>query len=132
MNQCEIIGNLGADPTMRYIEDGTPVTTFSVAVNRRWTKDDGSTGEKTWWFRVTAWRKLAETCNMYLEKGKQVFVQGEISASAWMPQDSDRPRASLELTARTVRFLGSANGNGSKPPEMSDEELDAQAENIPF
>ena len=81
--QCIIIGNLGRDPEMRFTGDGTPVTSFSVAVNRRWTNQDGSQGEKTWWFRVTAWRRLAETCNQYLRKGSPVMVIGEVDASGW-------------------------------------------------
>ncbi len=98
--QCMIIGNLGRDPEMRYTPDGTPVTDFTVAVNRRW-----ETGEKTWWFKVTCWRRLAETTNQYLKKGRLVMVIGEIDASAWVDQEG-KPRASLDLTARVVKFLG--------------------------
>ena len=129
MNQLTIVGNLGGDPEMRYLEDGTPVTTFSVAVNRRWT--DQATGEqreKTWWFRVTAWRRLAEVCNQYLQKGKQVLVQGEVSASAYTAEDGTA-RASLEVTARNVRFLGQNGGNGA-PPALTDDELAEQ--DLPF
>jgi single-strand DNA-binding protein len=100
-----IVGNLGGDPEMRYTPDGTPVTSFRVAVNRKWTGSDGAPGEKTWWFKVTCWRRLAETTNQYLKKGRQVLVIGEIDASAWLGQDG-QPRASLELTARDVKFLG--------------------------
>ena len=103
--QCIIIGNLGRDPEMRYTPEGTPVTSFTVAVNRKWTSADGSQGEKTWWFKVTCWRRLAETTNQYLKKGRQVMVIGEVDASAWTGQDGEA-RASLELTARDVRFLG--------------------------
>ena len=129
--QTTIVGNLGGDPEMRNLEDGTPVTTFSVATNRRWT--DGQTGEKrekTTWFRVTAWRRQAEVCNDFLEKGRQVMVIGEISASAWIDEKGEA-RSSLELTARNVKFLGqNGNGNGAPPP-MSDEEL-ADKDEIPF
>jgi single-strand DNA-binding protein len=105
--QCIIVGNLGSDPEMRYTPDGTPVTSFRVAVNRRWTSADGNQTEKTWWFKVTCWRKLAEITNQYLKKGRQVMVVGEIDASAWTDQEG-QPRASLELTARDVKFLGSS------------------------
>ena len=80
--QTIIVGNLGADPEMRYTPDGTPVTSFRVAVSRKWTGPDGNPSEKTWWFRVTCWRKLAETTNQYLKKGRQVMVVGEIDVSA--------------------------------------------------
>ena len=128
--QITIVGNLGRDPEMRYLEDGTPVTTFSVAVNRRWNdRETGERREKTTWFRVTAWRRQAEVCNEYLEKGRQVMVVGEIGTSAWIAEGGEA-RASLELTARNVVFLG--NGNGNKPPELSDEELEDMEEDLPF
>lgn len=103
--QCIIVGNLGSDPEMRFTSDGTPVTSFRVAVNKRW---DG--GEKTWWFKVSCWRKLAETTNTYLKKGRQVMVIGEVDASAWSDQEGNA-RASLELNARDVRFLGGRDDN---------------------
>lgn len=129
--QCIIVGNLGRDPEMRFTPDGTPVTDFSVAVNRKWTNSDGSQGEKTWWFKVTCWRKLAETTNQYLRKGRQVMVIGEIDASAYMPRDGGEPRASLELTARDVRFLqgGDRDGGGSAG---SGGDYPQQEEDIPF
>lgn len=122
--QCIIIGNLGRDPEMRYLADGTPVTSFTVAVNRRWTGPDGSQSEKTWWFRVTCWRRLAETVNQYLKKGRMVMIVGEVDASAWVGQDGE-PRATLEITARDVRFLGGRDQletDVPTPPEYIEEE----------
>ena len=128
--QCTIIGNLGKDPEMRYTPDGTPVTSFTVAVNRKWTGRDGGEGEKTWWFKVTCWRKLAETTNQYLKKGRQVMVVGEVDASAWTGQDGEA-RATLELTANTVKFLGGrdfvADDGGGGPAYAAQGE-----EDIPF
>ncbi len=100
-----IVGNLGSDPEMRYTPSGVPVTSFSVAINRKVKLQDGSLQDKTTWFRVTAWRQLAETCSQYLSKGRMVLIEGEVEGSAYMAQDGT-PRASLELTARDVRFLG--------------------------
>ena len=110
-----IVGNLGRDPEMRYTPSGVPVTTFSVAVSRKWKGQDGEMHEKTTWFRVTAWRKLAELCNQYLSKGRQVLVEGEVEASAWTGQDGE-PRATLELTAQNIRFLGSRGGSDFEKP----------------
>jgi single-strand DNA-binding protein len=116
--QTMIIGNLGRDPEMKYTGDGTPVTSFSVAVSRKW---DG--GEKTWWFKVTAWRRLAETCNEYLKKGRRVMVIGEIDASAWVADDGEA-RASLELTAREVKFLGGKDDNQQAPQAQQEPQGD--------
>ena len=68
--QIMIIGNLGRDPEMRYTNSGTAVTNMNVATSRSWTGNDGERQEKTVWFRVAAWNKLAESCNSYLTKDK--------------------------------------------------------------
>ena len=104
--QIMLLGNLGRDPEMRYTPSGVPVTTFSVAVNRRWTGQDGQPQEKTTWFRVTAWRRDAELASQYLSKGRQVLVIGEMEeARPWTDREGNA-RASLEVTARTIRFIG--------------------------
>ena len=95
-----IVGNVGRDPEMRYTPGGTAVCDFSVAVNRRWTdKQTNEMREKTTWFRVTCWNRLAETVNQYVYKGMRVLVAGEVDASAWVDNEGN-PRATLELTAR--------------------------------
>ena len=119
--QLIIVGNLGNDPELRYTANGTPVAHFNVAVNRRWTKEDGSQGEETTWFRVSAWRQLAEVCNQYLRKGRQVMVVGRVTASAYSGAD-DKPRASLDVTADTVRFLGGRAAEESPFAEQEPEE----------
>ena len=127
--QLTIVGNLGRDPELRYTSGGAPVTTFPVAVNRKWTNQDGTPGEETTWFRVTAWRKLAETCSQYLSKGRQVLVVGRVTASAYMGQDG-KPKASLEVTAESVRFLGGKNGAAGAGQDEPG--LDIDEEEIPF
>ena len=125
-----IVGNVGRDPEMRYTPNGTAVTNFSVAVSRKYTGKDGQPVEKTTWFRVTAWGKLAETCNEYLAKGRLVLVEGEIEASAWMGQDGE-PRATLELKAQNVRFLGGKGTTGSEQAEAPTP-APAEEDNLPF
>jgi single-strand DNA-binding protein len=127
-----LVGNLGSDPERRATPDGTPVTSFSVATNKRWTTSDGQQGEKTVWFRVTAWRRLAETCAKYLTKGRQVLVEGELSEPrAWQGKDGEW-RASLELTADSVKFLG-GSGDGGAPNAGAVEPIDTIGdEEVPF
>ena len=133
-----IVGNLGRDPEMRYTPQGTPVTNFSVATNRKWTNADGTPGEETIWFRVSAWGRMAEVCNEYLSKGQQVFVEGRLrpdpetgAPRIWTGNDGIT-RASFEVHANTVKFLG-RRGEGvamepgvtleEPPPEEGEEEL---------
>jgi len=130
-----IMGNLGRDPELRYIDDGTPVCNFSVATNNKWSSKDGTKHEETTWFRITAWRGLAETVNRYMSKGKQVYVEGTLKSD-----ESGNPRtfergdgitgASYEVTANTVRFLGNRNGDNDAAEEAP---VAAPAEaDIPF
>jgi len=106
-----IAGNLGGDPEMRYTQSGQAVTNFSVATNRQYTASDGQLVKETTWFRVSAWGRLAETCNQFLRRGSKVLVEGRLNADTatggpriWSGQDG-QPRASYEITAETVRFL---------------------------
>jgi single-strand DNA-binding protein len=128
-----IVGRLGRDPELRYTPDGTPVVTFSVATDRRWVNAAGQTMEKTVWWRVTAWRRLAETCNQYLAKGRLVLIEGELDEPTPYAGRDGKYKASLELTASAVKFLGSKGeqdetGNGGQD-ETGKTELE---EDIPF
>jgi len=133
-----IIGNLGNDPEMRYTPSGVPVTRFSVATNRRWTDGEGNPQEETTWFRVSAWRGLAETCNQYLSKGRQVYVEGRLlpdretgGPRVWTGNDGVA-RSSYELNALTVKFLGGrADREEPLPAEMLAESAEGEEE-IPF
>lgn len=126
-----IVGHLGSDPEMRFTPTGVPVTSFRVAVNRRWTGSDGEPREKTTWFRVTAWRKLAEQCNQYLSKGRLVLVEGEIDASAWIDNEGN-PRATLELTAYRVKFLGPRPEEPTPGVDETTGEEDFLDDEVPF
>lgn len=119
-----IVGNLGRDPEMRYLSDGTAVTNFSVATSRRWTDGSGNPQEETTWIRVSAWGRQAEAANQYLNKGSKVLVEGRLrpdkngSPRTYTGQDGI-VRASFEMTAETVRFLSTNNGNGNGNGELS-------------
>ncbi len=130
-----VVGHLGQDPQMRYTPTGVPVTSFSVATTRRWSNANGEQQEKTTWFRVTCWRKLAELAAQYLQKGRLVLVEGDVDAQAFTDKQGNL-RASLELTATTVRFLGSRAeaGEGGAPgaPGSTGEDFPVHEDDIPF
>jgi single-strand DNA-binding protein len=113
-----VVGHLGRDPEMRYTPTGVPVTSFSIATTRKWTDASGNAQEKTTWFRVTCWRKLAELAAQYLQKGRLVLVEGDIDASAWTDREGS-PRASLELTATNLRFMGGRGDAGEGAPGIA-------------
>ena len=136
--QLTLVGNLGSDPVMRYTSSGVPVASFSMAVSRSWTNQEGQRQEKTIWFRVTAWRKLAETVSQYLSNGRQVMVVCEIDVPEIYTDRDGNPRVTLSVNANTVRFLGTRadneasgtySGSSSAP---SDDDGAASDEDIPF
>ena len=113
-----LVGNLGRDPETRYTPNGTMNVRFTMAVSRRFNDSSGQQQERTTWFSVTAWGKLAETAdrlaqNGYLTKGKQVYVDGRIESREYQDQQG-QTRTSLDVTANELQLLGSrADSEGS-------------------
>ena len=115
LNRIEIIGNVGKEPEMRFTPSGKPVTSFSVAVNSKFGEK-----ESTEWFSVVAWNKLAETCNQYLQKGQQVFIEGRLQTRTWETDGLKHYKA--EVIANKVLFLGQRK-QGEEPTEETPEDL---------
>lgn len=110
MNRIVIIGNLTKAPEQRTTQSGIAVTTFTVAVNRRRQQEGQPEAD---FFRVTAWRVLAETCGRYLDKGRKVCVVGPVSINTYTGNDG-KTRASMEVTAEDVEFLTPRNEQSEK------------------
>ncbi len=111
LNKVLLIGNVGRDPEMRYTPSGSAVTSFSLAVNRRYTPQGGEQQEETEWFDITAWNRLAETCNNYVTRGMKVYVEGRLRSRSWVGQDG-QTRFRNEIVASTVTFLNRPQGQG--------------------
>ena len=144
INKVIIVGRLGQDPEIRYMQDGTAVTNFSVATSESWNdKQTGEKREKTEWHRIVVWRRLGEICGQYLSKGRQVYVEGKLQTRSW-EQDGVK-RYTTEIVANTVEFLGNREDTGGRPAparpannQMADQGYpeppmpDAQEDDIPF
>jgi len=113
VNKVILIGNLGADPEMRYTPSGTAVAKFRIATTERFKDQQGNLQERTEWHRVTAWGKLAEICGQYLSKGKQVYIEGRIRSDTW--EQEGVKRYSYEIIANTMQMLGQARGLEREP-----------------
>ena len=131
MNSLHIIGNLTKDPELRTTATGLSVCTFTVAVNRKKTKDGQQEAD---YFNVTAWRERGETCAKYLSKGKKVSVVGPVSVRTW--ESNEKHGASLEVTAEEVEFL---SPRSEAQPAQPEPEVDQQSgfqqvelDNLPF
>lgn len=114
LNKVMIIGNLGADPEMRYTPSGAAVATFNVACSRSWTnRESGERQEQTEWVRVVTWNRLAELCSQYLSKGRPVYVEGRLQTRQWEDQQG-QTRYTTEVVAQDVQFLGGRGEGGGE------------------
>jgi single-strand DNA-binding protein len=118
-----LIGNLGKEPEMRYTNTGQPVTTLSVATNRRYNGANGQPINETTWFRVSVWGKQAESCNQYLHKGSRVVVEGRLipdpeTGGPHIWENNGKAGASFEVNASTVRFLSNREDHEESEPTV--------------
>ncbi len=114
INKAILIGNLGADPELRYTQSGTPVASFTVATTRRWKDKDGQQQEETEWHKIVAWSRLAEICGEYLNKGSKVYIEGRLQTRKWQDQNGN-DRWTTEIVAQEMKMLsprGESSGGG--------------------
>jgi single-strand DNA-binding protein len=127
INKVILIGNLGADPEIRYTQNGTPVVNFRIATTERWKDQSGQQQEQTEWHNIVAWRRLAEICGEYLSKGSRVYIEGKLQTRKWQDQNGN-DRYTTEIVANEMKMLtprgasggetGSGSGYGNDfPPE---------------
>ena len=116
VNKAILVGRLGKDPELRYTTGGTPVARFSLATSETWTDKNGERQERTQWHNIVAWNKLADICNQYLVKGKQVFIEGRIETREYDDRDGNKRRIT-EIRARDMVMLDS---RGSESRESQD------------
>ncbi len=110
-----IVGNLGADPEVRYTPSGSAVANFSVATSESWKdKNTGEKKERTEWHRIVVWGKLGELCGEYLSKGRQVYVEGRLQTRSYDDKEGVK-RYMTEIIATDVQFLGSKESGGGRP-----------------
>jgi len=115
LNKAILIGNLGADPETRYMQDGTCVCNIRIATTERFKDRNGERQERTEWHRVVLWGKLGEIANQYLRKGSQVYIEGKIETRKWTDRDGN-DRYSTDIRANEMKMLG---GRGEGAPRSS-------------
>ena len=112
INKVILIGNLGADPEMRYTQDQSAVANLRIATSERWTdRATNERRERTDWHRVVCFRRLAEICGEYLHKGSKVYIEGQLQTRSWEGQDG-QTRYMTEVVARDMQMLDSRGGGG--------------------
>jgi single-strand DNA-binding protein len=130
LNKVMIIGNLGADPEMRFAPSGSPVTSFTIASSRIFTTKDGEKKQETEWFTVVAWDKLAENCNQFLSKGRKAYVEGRLKTRSWEDKEGVK-HYKTEVIASQVIFLD-RSGAAPLPEEAADGGEEVPPEELPF
>ena len=136
VNKVMLIGNLGADPELRYTPAGRAVANFRMATTRQWTTKDGEKREETEWHRIVTWDKLAEICGEYLKKGSSTYIEGRLQTRSWEDQ-SGAKRWSTEIVAGEMRMLGSRqatetqDSSSTPPPDDLPSTFEAD-DDLPF
>lgn len=110
LNKMTIIGNLGADPEVRYLDGGAVVATFNVATTEKYTNRNGEKVEQTEWFRIELWNEQAKVAEKYLKKGNSVYVEGRLRTELWTDKEG-KERTSLKVRASIMQLLGSPNND---------------------
>jgi single-strand DNA-binding protein len=138
VNKVILVGNLGSDPEIRYTKDGGAVASFNIATSESWKDKDGNKQEKTEWHKIVAFRKLAEICGEYLNKGKQVYIEGKLQTRQWDDKDGNK-RYTTEIVANQMQMLGRAGEKSdfsapksSPPPSANESAPSSNDEDIPF
>ena len=128
VNKVILIGNLGADPEIKHLDNGKIVASFSVATNEKWKDSQGNQKEATEWHTVEAWGRLAEVAEKYLQKGSKVYIEGKIKTDQWENSDGET-RYKVKISCVTFQMLSS---NTVSNVSSSNATLDDETDSLPF
>ena len=132
VNKCIFIGNLTRDPEVRYGKSGDAITSFSIACNETWKGKDGQKQEKVEYVNITAFGKLGEICGEYLNKGKQVYIEGRMQTDKY--EKDGRDVYSTKIIANNMTMLGqqSPSGQGERNDSPHEGGGEFESDSIPF
>jgi len=120
VNKVILVGNLGKDPELRRLENGTAVTKFSLATSDSYKDKDGNKVDQTEWHNIVLWRGLAEVAEKYLKKGSQIYIEGKIKSRSWEDKEGNK-KYTTEIVGDNMKMLGKRReqeeGNVSEPEE---------------
>ena len=140
LNRVFLIGRLTKDPEVRQTSNGTPVTNFTIAINRKYKSTSGELKEDTTYVGVVAWQKLAELCKQFLAKGRAVLVEGKMQNRSWETEDGQK-RSTLEIRADRIEFLDreprsdspGSSAEATESPSVSNEPVSEKSDDdLPF
>jgi single-strand DNA-binding protein len=113
VNKVILIGNLGSDPEVRYLESGSAVAKFNIATTESYTNKNGERVDNTEWHRIELWEGLAKVAEKYLKKGNQVYIEGRIRTDSWTDKEGQQ-RTGVTIRANSMTLLGGPSGSGGQ------------------
>jgi single-strand DNA-binding protein len=138
VNKAILIGNLGADPELRYTASGTAVASFNMATTERYKDKNGEQQERTEWHSIVCWGRMGELANEYLRKGRSVYIEGRIQTRNYEDKDGIK-RYKTEIVAQQMQFLGGrgqegqqAGPSGESSTRTPEPEIPADDDDLPF
>lgn len=123
INKVILVGNVGADPEVKYTPSGIPVGKFTLATNGRFKNKSGEWQDRTEWHNIVAWQRLAEIVGEYVSKGSKVYIEGKLETSSWKDRRSGQKKYRTEIVARDLVLLGlRENGDSQQEQRTSGEQ----------
>ena len=119
LNKVMLIGNLGADPELKFTESGQSVLKLRLATTERWKDKDGTRQERTEWHSVSLWGRRAEALNKFLQKGRTIYVEGRLQTRSWDDKNGGGKRYATEVNATEILLLGGKRDGGGEEREES-------------
>ena len=138
VNKVILVGRLGKDPEVKYTQTGVPVARFTLATDESWKDQGGEKQQRTEWHNIVAWRKLAEICGQYLNKGKLVYIEGRLQTRSWEDKEGNK-RYTTEVQADNMVMLSARTdearqekGAAAAASSNSGFEAEITDEDVPF
>ena len=131
VNKVILVGNLGKDPEVKYLDNGVAVANFSLATTENYKNKEGEKVSQTEWHNIVLWRGLAEVAEKYLKKGASVYIEGKIKTRKWEDKDGNT-RYNTEILADNMTMLGGKKDSQENPINSPQETASDKADDLPF
>ncbi len=131
VNKVILVGNLGKDPEVKYLDNGVAVANFSLATTEKYKNKEGEKVSQTEWHNIVLWRGLAEVAEKYLKKGASVYIEGKIKTRKWEDKDGNT-RYNTEILADNITMLGGKKDSQENPINPPQETASDKADDLPF
>ncbi len=137
INKVILIGNLGRDPDIRQLENGTKVASFSLATTESYKNKEGNRVDQTEWHNIVLWRGLAEIAEKYLHKGSTIYLEGKIRTRTWDDKEGNK-RYTTEIIGDNMTMIGgkkdsdNTTNSNTPPPEQTESNPSQEADDLPF